>query len=156
MLFSNSRLIDNIMGERGYSVWWQLSDVNHKFIRCCEVMIKIIYQCSRLKSDDYTLEGTPFSERACSRCDNFAHEDVKHIVLQCESNFALRDTMFKENMNGGVGKTILDNPADILLDLLGKFCPLIEEREMFEFLKITCVYISQIYWNVINDRLGIG
>ena len=157
-LFANTSLLNSIMGEPGYSVWWQISDVNHKFIKYCEIMIKIICRCSRLKSDDYSLEGAPFGEKACTRCDDFICEDVKHIVLQCESNSVLRNAMFKEieEMKDGTGRTILANTDDILLNLLGKFCPAVGESDMFKFWKISCVYISRIYWNVVNDRVGIG
>ena len=63
------------MDEPGYSIWWQMSDLNYKYVRYCEVMIKIICRASRLKSDDFSLDGAHFSERSCTRCDNFAYED---------------------------------------------------------------------------------
>ena len=153
LFFNNSRLLNNVMDEPGYTIWWQISDVNYKYVRYCEVMIKIICRASRLKSDYFSLEGAHFSERSCTRCDNFAYEDVRHIILQCECNIVDRNELFRQinEMPNGVGKSILDRSDDFLSTLLGKFCPGIDKGSMFEFWKISCIFVSMVYWSVVND-----
>ena len=154
LLFNNSRLLCRVMEEPGYSVWWQLSDVDYKYVKYCEVMIKIICRASRLRSDDYMLEGAQFSERTCTRCNDFVYEDVKHLVLQCEANIRERTELFDQiaRMPYGVGDRIVESSTDLLATLLGQFCAGIDIEYMFDFWKISCVYVSRMYWEAINER----
>ena len=68
-LFSDSRLITRVMGTPGYCLWWYISDNDHLYMRRCEVMVKLMCNISKPKSDDYRYGRQNFSERVCSKCD---------------------------------------------------------------------------------------
>ena len=68
-LFSDSRLITRVMGIPGYCIWWHISDNDHSYMKRCEVMVKLMCNVSKLKSDDYRYDRQNFGERVCSKCD---------------------------------------------------------------------------------------
>ena len=121
-------------------------------------MIKLICNASQLKADDYLLEGANFSEKVCSKCDNFAIEDAKHIILQCDSTQVIRTRLFERviKMPDDIGRLILERSDDILATMMGRFCPGIETPDMFNFWKLSCEYISKMYWHIVGDKKGVG
>ena len=76
-----------------YSVWWTLSDKDHKYMRRCETMVRLLCHSSLLKSDDCRLKRAPFGARMCILCDNAADEDVRHMVTQCQYHHTIREKM---------------------------------------------------------------
>ena len=157
-MFRSSKLITRVMGAPSYSIWWQLSDNDPKFVKKSELMIKLICNTSKLRADDFMLVGECYGERVCPNCDAFVIEDIRHIVLQCEYTQDLRAICFEEinNMPNGIGRYVLYNTDDILATMLGKFCIGVETNDMYSFWRITGEYISRMYWQVIGVREGVG
>ena len=83
IILKDNDLLTLTKGDSRYLTWWCLSDLDHRFMRMCEVMGKIVCHTSRLKWDDFRLKGLPLSNRACGFCDMFCVEDIIHIINQC-------------------------------------------------------------------------
>ena len=92
--FEVGSLINDIMEESTYLIWWEIADEHPVLMQFYEVMAKIICRTSRLKSDDYKFTDQLISCRSCELCEQFRAEDVKHIVLECNGTEQLRMEMF--------------------------------------------------------------
>ena len=105
-----------------YLIWWHISDTNHKLMKECEVMARIVCKVSKLRSDDYRLTNSPFSTKRCSLCYDLALEDANHMILQCNFLSEERARLFEdiENIENEAGKFILRNSINILWTILGK------------------------------------
>ena len=93
-MFKICKNLDKVIGPPHYIIWWQIGDRHHHLQKQCEVMVKLLYGASQLKSDDKNLKRPVPSERVCTLCNNFEIEDTKHMVLQCEYHNDARRTMF--------------------------------------------------------------
>ena len=157
-LFDEGKMLSRIMGIPGYIVWWHLSDLNHDYMRRCEIMVKLICNVSMLKSDDFKLDGCHHSVRICDKCDNFTIEDANHVILQCNYTSEIRRMMFNEieKLENGAGTVIIEETDDILATILGKICNKVTFESYVEFCKITCTYVSRMYWQCIKNRAGVG
>ena len=51
-----------------YLVWWELSDIFPDRMGTCEIMAKLVCQCSLLKADDIRLKNLTASNRWCDFC----------------------------------------------------------------------------------------
>ena len=56
------------VGDR-YLVWWQISDVNHQLMKCCETTVRLVSHASLLRADGVRLKGSPIASRFCTSCD---------------------------------------------------------------------------------------
>ena len=88
-------LIKMVSAKPMYSVWWMLADRHQKYMRRCELMIKILCHASRLKTDDNRLLRSSYSNRACTLCDHASLEDALHMVMQCTYHNEARADMYK-------------------------------------------------------------
>ena len=158
ILFPDSTLISRIIKYPSYFVWLQLSDTDPKYTRGCEIMVKIICGVSKLRFDNFLLDKAPFSEKVCESCDTFSREDANHIILQCESVSDIRQCMFREieKLPLKTKECIARNGEDLFATILGKFAPGVDPDNMFQFLRITCIYVSQMHRRIIRGRDGIG
>ena len=154
-LFQIGSLLNEIMGERTYLIWWEIADENPALMQYCEVMAKIICRTSRLKSDDYNYKDQLLSGRSCDMCEQFIAEDVKHIVLECDGTRILRMEMF-DCMYRVSNMDIVAMSDNILHTLLGKNIEEVPIQDMMEVWKLSCRYISRMYWKVVANRSGIG
>ena len=154
-LFEVGSLLNEIMGERTYLIWWEIADENPELMQYCEVMAKIVCRTSRLKSDDYNFKDQLLSGRSCDLCEQFIAEDVKHIVLECDGTGNLRMEMF-DCIYRVTNMDIVDMLDNILHTLLGKNIAGVPLQDMMEVWKLSYRYISRIYWKVVANRSGIG
>ena len=120
-------------------------------------MIKLVTHSSLLKDDDVRLKGTPVFSRFCDQCDHGSVDNVRHLILQCPSLQESRGNMMGElaDVNGGEGRTIMDEANDLLDLLLGKMDndePI--NAQLKEFWSIAARNIARMYWT--KTRAGIG
>ena len=71
MVVQENDLLSLTIGNSRHLSWWQSSDKDHKHIKMCENMSKIVCHASVLKRGDYRLKGLPMSNRTCAMCDIF-------------------------------------------------------------------------------------
>ena len=69
------------MDHTSYSVWWIIADNNQRFMRKCEVMIKLLCHASILKGDDSRLRSAPSGFKCCVLCVNSAYESANRMVM---------------------------------------------------------------------------
>ena len=61
-------LILNACEMSTYLIWWQLSDVKHGLMRCCETMARIVSHASLLRADDVRLKRSSVASIFCTSC----------------------------------------------------------------------------------------
>ena len=127
-------------------------------MRSCEIMVKIVCRCSELKSVDLRYKNLSFSDRICELCDEYAIENAKHVVMQCNYLQPIREIMLNKinDIPDGLGDYIIRNSPDIFLTLMGKPVDGINFYVMFKVWKLACIAISRMYRTVIRKRKGIG
>ena len=153
--FETGALINEIMCDSNYLIWWEIGDCCPELMLYCEVLAKIVCRTSRLKSDDYTFKDQLISIRSCELCNQFIAEDVKHVVLECDRTEHLRVEMF-EKIQSTTSIDIVNRTDNILFTLLGRNIPDVPIQEMMKVWKVSCKYISRMYWKAIANRSGIG
>ena len=84
--------------------------------------------------------------------EQFVAEDAKHVILECDGTEQLRREMYECIQR----VTTIDIVNNILYTLLGRDIPDASVQETIEVWKISCKYISRLYWKVIANRTGIG
>ena len=80
-VYKETDLMSDIMCTTKYLIWWEISDENAEMIRISENMVKLVCHASRLKGDDFRLKGCTHSYLACTECDMFIKEDLRHLAL---------------------------------------------------------------------------
>ena len=150
--------IYRIMDNPQYMIWWQISDKNTSIMRECETMVRMVCKTSDLRCDDHRLKGLAFSLKSCTLCDDMAHENPEHMILQCTYLSEERRKMFSDivNMKDGVGNKILEYSENILWSILGRPVDGIRWPDMIEFWSITAKHVYIMYRIVLKDRAGIG
>ena len=121
-------------------------------MRKCEIMVKLLCHASLLKQDDGRLRSAPFGSRGCTLCDNAANENARHMVMQCSFNEGKRTAMFNEIET--VYPRVYPNlePAEAFSVLMGKHIEGCDPERMVHIWKISCNYITQMCYGVINLR----
>ena len=143
-------LIRMVTDKPTYSIWWLIADKWQIYMKRCELMIKLICHASRLKADDSRLLRASFIRRSCSLCDHACYENVLHMVMQCAYHNDLRNEMYAAiNVNGRA----LGNVCTFEI-LMGGVIEGWDSEGMLPIWKISCTYISKMYYNVINSRLA--
>ena len=91
-------------------------------IRMCESMASLVCETSRLKANDYRLEGKPFSYKVCMKCDLGIRELIHHLVMQCPFYDDERKNMYLElkTLNDDTINQIHEEPQHIFHILMGK------------------------------------
>ena len=128
-----------------YSIWWSISDLDSRYMKRCETMVKLLCHASLLKYDDCRLSRAPFGSRMCILCDNMSYEDTRHMVMQCQFH---HDT--RERMLGMIDEISDIDAADVFSVLLGKYIDGWSFRDMLPVWHISCTYISSMYRAVLQ------
>ena len=158
MIYKDKDLLANTLGETRYLTWWAISHLDHRLVRMCEDMSKIICHASLLKRDDCRLKGLSMSNRTCTNCDLYCLEDIHHIVTQCPYYQVDRKLMYDEinkkcpNVKG----SLEEDSTNIMFYLLGKNLKSICDEEMLCFWCISGNSISRMYRKAIESRTGVG
>ena len=141
------RLLGEIITQPTYVVWWSIADYDRRFMRRCEVMVRLLCHASLLKDDDCKLKGTSIWTRMCSLCDLGCIEDAQHIVMQCPFQTRLRTDMFHEIV--AVYPEIGQMYTYAML--IGKPIDGIHVNQMYIIWTISCTFISKMYWSVLRE-----
>ena len=149
-------LLSNVCGGAGYLVWWQISDVNHSLMKCCEVVVRLLSHASLLKTDDVRLKGSSIAARFCNSCDLAAMDDVRHLILQCPAWQEERSDMMREIslIPDGSGQVILGSQVDLLYVLMGSGCNACTFEQMVIVWSISARYITKMYNRRIKEGIG--
>ena len=156
--FGNPYLFCKTINGPVYSVWWKLADKVPKLIRQCEVMMKLLCGASRLKVDDYRVRNENAGNVMCNLCNNYAREDPFHIIMQCEGTQNIRDAMFRslnELLHHTEYNALFQSPDSFNI-MMGKDPGEVPGDMMFDVWAVVCIYVSKMYWTILNNRIGIG
>ena len=139
-------------------IWWQLGDKSRVIMNCCETMVKLVCRASRLKSDNYLFKNDPTKRPYCELCQNFALEDVEHLILHCPFFEKQRNEMFAqiEDVERMFNIKILLPTEDNLLLMLGKVPNTTPPEMAFEVLSIIAKNVHQMYMTTVKSREGVG
>ena len=157
-IYKDNDLLMNTLGETRYLTWWAISDLDHRLVRMCEDLSKIICHASRLKRDDFRLKGLTMSNKTCINCDLYCIEDVCHIVTQCPFYQDDREMMYDEIFRRcpSVKDALSDDHSNILYYLLGKKIKVLGDEEMLCFWCISGNAISRMHRKAVASRTGVG
>ena len=130
-------------------VWWQLGDRFPEMMHPCETMSK---------SDSYMYKNDSVNRPYCNMCNNFAIENVEHLLMHCPSLNEKREKMLKEIgvLEKYYGTTILLSSGNNLPILLGKIPENADHEMMLLFHRIVAMSVHQMYLLVLKNRDGIG
>ena len=142
-------LIRRVTIRAEYSVWWVLADKCQHYMRRCELMVKLLCHASRLKADDSKLLRASLLVRSCPLCDHIAYETALHMVMQCPHQNELRADMYAAIAENG---RALENVCTFDI-LMGGVIEGWNLEGMLPIWKVSCTYISKMYYNVINSRI---
>jgi hypothetical protein len=78
--------------------WWEYVQANPTDTRKCRTVIKLLFDCHRLKSCLYRYKDNGINDPYCEYCDSRAIEDVQHIMFRCPENNDLRQELWKKIM----------------------------------------------------------
>ena len=143
--------LDLIKHEEGmpkYSTWWQIANLKHDLTRQCEHVIKLICHASRLKSDDYRLKDTNRTQRMCEMCNEYAIEDVEHVLMRCPALEVHRAPILCKI------HTLCDNLSykETFEVLLGATPEGYDFESMLVLRVEICTFIKRVYMIVIKSR----
>ena len=131
-----------------YSIWWMLADKMQQYMRRCELMVKLLPHASLLRGDDKWFKSATFGSRCCILCEHAANEETRHMVMQCSGHDQRRQMMFNEISHIRQG---VDRMVDFGI-LMGGYIEEWSFEEMTPIWLISCTYISQMYYVVLNSR----
>ena len=104
-----------------------------------------------LKGDDCRLRRATVGAKMCILCEHGGREDAKHIVMQCPFNYALKTEMFDK-----ISTIIPDNAGiDMFSVILGNTIEGLQWESMCMVWKVSCTYISKMYWATLNARKAL-
>ena len=141
-------LIKLVMTQSSYVIWWMLSDYDRRYMRRCEVMIRLLCHTSLLKSDDVRYKRATVFEKMCYLCDLGAMECANHVIMQCPFHNQHRTEMFREI------DLIWPNfePTEIFSAIMGKPIEGVPEDVMCRAWMVGCTFITRMYWTVIRKN----
>ena len=139
-------------------IWWQLGDVCPEIMFACETMSKLVCKSSKLKSDHYDFKNGRVNQQYCDLCNDFAIENVEHLLMHCKALERERRIMLNEiaNLENQHGASILKPACNILHILLGKVPVNVEPTVMLYFFKLVAVNVQKMYSIMLKGRVGIG
>ena len=148
--YDNDRHLDLIVHTSitpAYTIWWQIADLDRSYMKYCEVMVKILCHCTKLKEDDFRYKRATINERMCALCDQAAPEDALHMIMQCpyhaEWRGVLQDEVSLICPNFGA--------REVFYTILGKPLADVDMYNMWQIWKITCYHTARMYW----ERIGV-
>ena len=157
-LFKITKYISSTQDTIQTLVWWQLGDRSHGIMKCCETMVKLVCRASKLKSDNFQYKNDPTKRPYCDLCQNFALEDVEHIISHCPYFENQRNDML--NQINAVellyGTKALLSTEDKFLIMLGKIPNGAQTEMMFDIFSIIATNVHKMYMAVIKSREGVG
>ena len=156
--FSVTEHLNTIMDTVKPLVWWQLGDHFPAMMQSCETMAKLKCRASRLKSDSYMYKNNSINGPYCDMCNNFAIENVEHLLMHCSSPNEKRGKMIREIevLEKYYGTTILFPAGNNLPIFLGKIPENADHEMMLHFHRIVTTNVHQMYLLVFKNRVGIG
>ena len=139
-------------------IWWQLGDVCPEIMSACETMSKLVCKSSKLKSDHYDFKNGRVNQQYCDLCNDFAIENVEHLLMHCKALERQRRIMLNEiaNLENQHGVIILKPACNTLHILLGKVPVNVEPTVMLYFFKLVAVNVQKMYSIMLKGRKGIG
>ena len=149
-------LMMNINGKSRYLVWWQISDADHRLMRCWETMVRLISHTSLLKVDDVRLKGSTVAARFCTSCDLSAMEDARHLIMQCPKWQSERTELMAEilNISDGTGQALLESQCDLLYVLMGKHARGFTYEQMVGVWTMSAWHIARMYNRKVRQGIG--
>ena len=131
-----------------YSVWWCISDSDRSYMRRCELMVRLICHTTLLKGDDCRYRRATHAAKMCILCETGGVENARHVIMQCPFHAEIRKTMCDEidAILPGFGQ------MEVFNTLIGKPIVGVDAHTMYEIWKISCTYISHMYWTGIKKR----
>ena len=157
-ILKGDSIFRKVCGTSHYISWWSLSDTKPHLQRMCEVMVKLICNSSRLKSDDFSLKGSHDTTKFCPNYDMGIVESAWHILMQCPFNNSEIIDMYSELDNLGDGsweyaKGCGDNVVSVIL---GCELPNLDAEQCYTIWEITGKFVYGIYQKIVSQRVGIG
>ena len=149
-------LLSNVCGGSGYLVWWQISDANHRLMKCCEIMVRLVSHESLLKTNDVRLKGSPAAARFCNSCNLAAMDDARNLIMQCPAWQEERTDMMREIsvIPDGSGHALLESQCDLVYVLMGKSAKGCTFEQMVIVWSISARYITRMYNRRIKEGIG--
>ena len=156
--FSVTAHLKSVMDTVKPIVWWQLGDHCPELMQQCETMSKLICGASRLKSDSYMYKNDCINRPYCDMCNNFAIENVEHLIMHCPALKEKREKMLQEieALEYLSGTQILLPSGNNLPIFLGKIPENVDHETMLHFHRIVAKNVHQMYIFVLKNRDGIG
>ena len=124
----------------------------------CEIMAKLVCQCSLLKADDLRLRNFTVSHRWFECCELSEVEDAKHLILNCPETQSQRNGMM-EKIDGIVvrrGDYEQISYIDWLHNLLGSVITGLDINQMVEIWLTSAYHIGNMYKQRVKSRKGVG
>ena len=125
-----------------------IADKMQRYMRRCELIVKLLSHASLLREDDKRFKSAPFGSRCCILCDHAANEETKHMVMLCSGHDRKRELMFNEISHI---RQSVDRMDDFGV-LMGGYIEEWSFEEMTPIWLISCTYISQMYYGVSTSR----
>ena len=156
-LFKSTLNLRRTMSNICLLVWWQLGDHHPELMYQCEVMAKIVFGASNLKSDNYVYKKNGGS-KYCELCNNMSVENAEHIIMHCQSLQNIRTKMLNEinELELASRTIILSNSIDLFSSLLGKIPKDTQPDIGTAYLKIVATNVYEMYRTIVLNREGIG
>ena len=158
IFFKSTEHLGAIMDTIKPLVWWQLGDHMPELMTPCETMSKLVCRASRLKCDSYLYKNDPVNRPYCEMCNNFAIENVEHLIMTCPAHEEKRNKMIREinDLERHYSIQILRPNCNNLNTLMGRFPEHVDFDVMLYFYRIVAIGVHQMYQSVIKNREGIG
>ena len=158
VLHRDIKLLSSVLTDTQYLTWWYISDNDLSMIRICENMVKILCRASRFKCDDPSLKGSLASVKACELCDQYAPEDIRHILMQCPHFQDIRDKMMQDiyKIDPSIERMFVNKPRLVFPWLLGNTSDECGLDMMNAVLRISGHTINSMYKQVVGMRKGVG
>ena len=106
----------------------------------CEILARIVYDASLLKTTDYRLKRKTFGYKMCRRCHLGIPENANHFIMQCPYFSTERTNMVnKLEKLGPLWKDkIMGTSRKILFILLGR------QPDNVSFHEMLCVWLISV------------
>ena len=155
MMCKNNDLLILTNPDTRYLSWWRLADSNHPLMRMCETIARIVCRASRLKCDDSRFKEAPASQKTCEMCDQYAVENIHHIIMQCPAYNSERVIMYEliERYCPAVTSLLKENPSMTFAWIMGREVPGVSALEQVTLLEIAGEAILIMYNKCINNRV---
>ena len=151
---NHEKLLFQIIGKHFYLTWWLFTDLKPNHMKQGEIMANLVCDTSLLKANDYRMKRLPIGARFCEMCYLGIEENVWHLVMQCPFYEDSRVAMYQEidSLELVELETVLNNPRELYLTLMGKHPEDIPLEIMMQVWDISSRHISNMYKRAISSR----